>query len=131
MKRPLWVDRRAIVLLHAESLAEHGGLPGLKDEGALESALARPQHVYTYQRSADIAELAAAYGFGMVRNHPFNDGNKRAGFLSIGLFLGLNGYALIAEPRDAVNVFFALAAGKLSEKKLAEWVRNRMVRRQS
>lgn len=102
MKRPAWLDQRALVLLHAESLAEHGGLWGVRDEAALESALARPRNVYAYERSSDLARLAAAYGFGIVRGHPFSDGNKRAGFLAIGLFLELNGFELEVEEVDAV-----------------------------
>jgi death-on-curing protein len=121
------LDQRALVLLHAESLAEHGGLWGLRDEAALQSALARPRNVYAYERSADVARLAAAYGFGIVRGYPFSDGNKRAGFLSIGLFLELNGFDL--EVEDAVRTIMALAAGNVSEKVLAEWIRARIKRR--
>ena len=127
MKKPVWLDQRALVLLHAESLAEHGGLWGLRDEAALQSALARPRNVYAYERSADVARLAAAYGFGIVRGYPFSDGNKRAGFLSIGLFLELNGFDL--EVEDAVRTIMALAAGNVSEKVLAEWIRARIKRR--
>jgi death-on-curing protein len=121
------LDQRALVLLHAESLAEHGGLWGLRDEAALQSALARPRNVYAYERSADVARLAAAYGFGIVRGYPFSDGNKRAGFLSIGLFLELNGFDL--EVEDAVRTIMALAAGNVSQKVLAEWIRARIKRR--
>ena len=127
MREPHWVDSRALILLHAESLAEHGGLSGLRDEAALESALARPRNRYSYGRP-DLARLAAAYGFGLVRNHPFHDGNKRVGFLAGGLFLALNGYRLEADPVDAVKTVMALAAGKLSESKLVDWIRSRMVR---
>jgi death-on-curing protein len=91
VKAPRWIDRRALILLQAESLAQHGGLPGFRDENALDAALARPQHVQAYEPQVDLARLAAAYGYGIVRDHPFNDGNKRAGFLAIGLFLALNG----------------------------------------
>jgi death-on-curing protein len=117
------------MLLHAESLAEHGGLWGLRDEAALESALARPRNVYAYERGSDVARLAAAYGFGLVRSHPFNDGNKRAGFLAIGLFLELNGFELETEEVSAVKTMLDLAAGNLSEKGLAEWIRARITRR--
>ncbi len=127
MKKPVWLDQRALVLLHAESLAEHGGLWGLRDEAALQSALARPRNVHAYERGADVARLAAAYGFGIVRGHPFSDGNKRAGFLAIGLFLELNGFDL--EVEDAVRTILELAAGDLSEKALAEWIRARIKRR--
>lgn len=129
MKRPAWLDQRALVLLHAESLAEHGGLWGVRDEAALESALARPRNVYAYERSSDLARLAAAYGFGIVRGHPFSDGNKRAGFLAIGLFLELNGFELEVEEVDAVKTIMELAAGNLSENALTVWIRARIKRR--
>jgi death on curing protein len=115
------------VLLHAESLAEHGGLWGVRDEAALESALARPKNVHAYERGADVARLAAAYGFGLVRDHPFSDGNKRAGFLAIGLFLELNRFDL--EVDEAVTTVLELAKGNLSEDALAEWIRARITRR--
>jgi death on curing protein len=129
VKKPRWLNQRALVLLHAESLAEHGGLWGLRDEAALQSALARPRNVHAYEPAADSARLAAAYGFGIVRGHPFSDGNKRAGFLGIGLFLELNGFELAVEEADAVKTILDLAAGKLSEKGLTEWIRARMKRR--
>lgn len=119
------MDQRALMLLHAESLAEHGGLWGLRDEAALESAMARPRNVYAYEHTADVARLAAAYGFGLIRGHPFNDGNKRAGFLAIGLFLELNGFELHVEEANAVKTILDVAAGNLSEKALAEWIRAR------
>ena len=127
MKEPRWISRRALILLHAESLAEHGGLPGLRDEAALEAALARAHHVYSYEPKPDLARLAGAYGFGIVRGHPFNDG-KRAGLLAIGLFLRLNGYDLPVEDVEAVETITALAAGSLTETKLMEWIRRRMTK---
>jgi len=129
VRKPVWLDQRALVLLHAESLAEHGGLWGIRDEAALESALARPRNVYAYERGTDLARLAAAYGFGLIRGHPFNDGNKRAGFLAIGLFLALNGFELDVEEVNAVTTMLDLAAGNLTEKSLAEWIGARMTRR--
>jgi death on curing protein len=129
VKKPIWLDQRALVLLHAESLAEHGGLWGVRDLGALESALARPRNVHAYERSSDVARLAAAYGFGVVRGHPFNDGNKRAGFLALGLFLELNGFELEVDEVNAVKTMMDLAGGELGEKALAEWIRARMKRR--
>jgi death-on-curing protein len=129
VKRPRWIVLRALQLLHAETLAEHGGVTGLRDEAALDAALARPQHTKTHDPKADVARLAAAYGFGLVRDHPFNDGNKRAGFLAIGLFLGLNGYDLVADPVDAVQTVLALAAGELTEEDLTRWIRQHMVRK--
>jgi death on curing protein len=129
VRKPRWLDQRALVLLHAEGLAEHGGLWGLRDEAALEAALARPRNVDAYQRSADVARLAAAYGFRLIRGHPFSDGNKRAGFLAIGLFLKLNGFELHVEEANAVKTIMDVAAGNLSEKALAEWIRSRTKRR--
>ena len=126
MKSPKWVDGLALVLLHGESLAEHGGLPGLRDRGALEASLARPRHLHSYEPESDLARLAAAYGFGIVRNHPFNDGNKRAGFLALGLFLECNGHQLTADPTEAIAVILRLAEGKLTESELAGWIRQNM-----
>jgi death-on-curing protein len=128
VKQPHWINRRALILLHAESLAEHGGLPGLRDEAGLEAALARPQHVYSYESKAHLARLAGAYGFGIVRGHPFNDGNKRAGLLAIGLFLRLNGYDLAVEDVEAVETITTLAAGGLPETELVDWIRRRMTK---
>lgn len=118
---PRWIGKRALLLLHAESLAEFGGLPGLRDEGLLESALARPQNAFAYSVGT-IPELAAAYAFGIARNHPFVDGNKRAAFLALGLFLALNGRQLTANQADALKTMLALAAGELSEPELAIWI---------
>lgn len=123
-----WIDRGALVLLHGESLAEHGGSAGLRDEGLLDSALTRPRNLLAYG-TPDFADLAAAYGTGIVRNHPFVDGNKRAGFLAVGLFLALNGYRLEASQADATLTVLALAAGELDEPAFAEWVRTHARRR--
>ena len=117
-----FISRRALELLHDESLAEHGGRPGLRDEGLLESALARPLQLMTYGEP-DLAALAAAYGFGLVRNHAFVDGNKRAAFLATGLFLALNGERLVTTQADATLTMLALAAGDLTEDAFADWLR--------
>lgn len=117
-----FLSRRALELLHDESLGEHGGLPGLRDEGLLESALARPHQLLAYGEP-DVAALAAANGFGLIRNHPFADGNKRAAFLATGLFLGLNGQRLVTTQADATLTMLALAAGELSEDEFAQWLR--------
>ena len=117
-----WISKPALLLLHAESLAEHGGSPGLRDEGLLDSALARPQNLLAYGEP-DAAALAAAYGSGVARNHPFIDGNKRAALLSIGLFLHLNGWRLTASQADTTRTMLALAAGDLPEDTLADWLR--------
>jgi death-on-curing protein len=123
VKPPKWIDRRALILLHGETLAEHGGLPGSREPGGLDASLARPQRLLAYEPASDMARLAAAYGFGLVRNHPFNDGNKRAGFLAIGLLLELNGKELTADPVEAIAVITRLAEGKLAELELAAWIR--------
>ncbi|MDJ0692524.1 MAG: type II toxin-antitoxin system death-on-curing family toxin [Xenococcaceae cyanobacterium MO_188.B32] len=118
----VWIEPVALKLLHGESLAEHGGLAGIRDEGLLMSALARPQNLFAYENVTDISRLAAAYAYGITKNHPFVDGNKRAAFLSIGLFLALNGFILEVEPSVAVNTMLALAAGNLNEVELTKWI---------
>ena len=124
-----WIDRRAIELLHDESLAEHGGASGLRDEGLLESALARPLNLAVYGQ-ADVADLAAAYGVGLAKNHPFVDGNKRVAFLAVGLFLALNGWRLVANPADATLTMLAVAAGEIDEATFARWLRDHSGARQ-
>jgi death-on-curing protein len=128
-REPHWIDKEALLLLHAESLAEHGGLEGLRDEGLLDSALARPMNLFAYHENVELSDLAAAYAFGIARNHPFVDGNKRAAFLSIGLFLSLNGKQLVADQVDAIQTMIAVAAGEYSENELAKWLKQRMKRR--
>lgn len=123
MKKWRWVDKRLLLILHDESLATHGGASGLRDEGLLDSALARPLNLAGHGRP-DIADLAAAYAGGISRNHPFVDGNKRTAFLSVGLFLALNGRRLTASPPDATLMMFALAAGEIDEEDLARWLRS-------
>ena len=123
-----WVDKAALQLLHAESVAEHGGPQGVRDEGLLDSALARPSNLAAYA-TPDFAELAAAYGFGLIRNHAFVDGNKRAAFLATGLFLALNGYRLTATQADATLTVVALAASEIDEAAYAVWIRANSVRR--
>jgi death on curing protein len=117
-----WIDKRALLLLHADSLAEHGGASGLRDEGLLDSALARPLNLAAYGEP-DVAALAASYGLGLAKNHAFVDGNKRAAFLSVGLFLALNGYRLRADQADAVLNMLAVASGDLDEAAFAAWIR--------
>jgi len=128
-RRPRWISKKVLLLLHEESLAEFGGARGLRDEGLLDSALARPQNAWAYERSTTIPDLAATYAFGIARNHPFLDGNKRAAFLSIGLFLATNGYRLEADQVDAIQTMLALAEGKLTQRDLARWIAANAVRR--
>ena len=118
-----WISKTAIVLLHAESLAEHGGREGVRDGGLLESALSRARNLHAYDGVDDIARLAAAYGFGVARNRPFNDGNKRAAFLAIGVFLARNGHGFYAGKVDSIVKILGLAAGELGEDELAAWIR--------
>jgi death-on-curing protein len=117
-----WIDRRAMLLLHDESIAEHGGAPGIRDEGLLDSALARPHNLVACGEP-DWADLAASYGIGLAKNHPFVDGNKRAAFLAVGLFLAMNGRRLDATQAEATLTMLAVAAGTLDEAAFAEWLR--------
>lgn len=120
-----WVDREVLLILHDESLAEHGGGVGIRDEGLLDSALVRPLDTVAYG-APDAADLAASYGFGLAKNHLFVDGNKRAAFLAVGLFLYLNGHRLTASQADATRAVLALAAGEISEAQFAQWIRDNM-----
>ena len=122
MKEPRWVLRETVLALHEQLLAEFGGLHGIRDEGLFDSALVRPRQQFAYDKR-DLAALAAAYAFGLVRNHPFIDGNKRIGFSVAVLFLELNGLEFTATEVDAVLQTLALAAGALDEKGYAAWLR--------
>jgi len=113
--------------VHADTLRSHGGLAGLRDENALESALARPRQRWAYDREVDLARLAAAYGFGLARSHPYRDGNKRTAFLAMVIFLGLNGSELEVPEAEVVTTMLDLAAGRLSEYTLAQWIRTHLV----
>ncbi len=124
---PRWVDRLVVEAVHFDLVREHGGMPGLRDEHGLESALARPRQRHAYEPEADLAELAAAYGFALAANHPFNDGNKRIAFVIMAVFLGLNGHEIRAPEAEVVSAMLALAAGELEEEGLASWLRSRMV----
>ena len=119
-----WLVKGVVLAIHDALLIEHGGAPGIRDEGLLESALARPQHLFHYERSSSIPQLAAAYGFGLSSNHPFADGNKRIAFSAMALFLELNGWRLEAEEPETVVMFTELAAGIRDETELADWLRN-------
>lgn len=113
--------------VHVDLLRTHGGMAGLRDESALESAMARPRHKWNYGRSADLATLAAAYGYGLARNHPYRDGNKRIAFMAMAIFLGLNGRDIVAPEEDVVRVMVTLAAGQMTEVALAKWIRAHLV----
>lgn len=120
-----WISREALLLLHDESLAEHGGAAGLRDAGLLDSALARPLNLVAYGKP-DLAELAASYAVGLAKNHAFVDGNKRAAFLAIGVFVALNGQRLVASQIDATQAMLAVSAGELDEAAFAAWLRDRL-----
>lgn len=128
-REPRWVSRIVVEAVHVDQIREHGGLLGLRDDNALESALARPRQKWHYDPEADLPDLAAAYAFGICTNHPFRDGNKRVAFLTAVVFLGLNGLAFAANDSDVVDTIVALAAGDLEEASLAEWLRDRTSRR--
>lgn len=124
-----WISKQALLLLHDESLAEHGGGSGLRDEGLLDSALARPVNLAAYGEP-DVAALAASYGVGVAKNHPFVDGNKRAALLAAGLFLYLNGWRLQATQADTTLTMLGVAAGEVSEDAFAAWLRSHIVLRE-
>jgi death on curing protein len=128
MKEPRWLDSRVLVLLHSESLAEHGGSSGMRDQGLFESALARPRHLFAYEPYSDTARLAAAYGFGLARNHAFVDGNKRIAFIAMTLFLQLNGFRLVSEHVDKIRTMIAVASGEMPEDEFADWIRTHTIR---
>lgn len=117
-----WISRQALLLLHGESLAEHGGGAGLRDEGLLDSALARPLNLTAYGEP-DHADLAASYVVGIAKNHAFIDGNKHAAFLAVGLFLHLNGWRLVTSQADATITMLSVAAGEITEAQFAGWLR--------
>lgn len=122
MKTPLWVLRETVLTLHEQSLAEFGGAGGIRDEGLLDSALGKPENLFAYGKPT-IFDLAASYGFGLVKNHPFIDGNKRAGLITAITFLELNGYCFQATEAEAAVQTLALAAGEMSEKEFAAWLK--------
>ncbi len=124
-----WISKQALLLLHDESLAEHGGGNGLRDEGLLDSALARPVNLAAYAEP-DAAALAASYGVGVAKNHPFVDGNKRGALLAAGLFLYLNGFRLQATQADTTLTMLGVAAGEVSEEAFAAWLRSHIVARE-
>jgi death-on-curing protein len=122
MREPIWLTREEVLAFHEEQLREHGGLAGVRAENALDGALGRPPNLFHYEK-ADLPALAAAYAHGIAKSHPFNDGNKRAAFISAYVFLGLNGVELtLTEPR-AIEVMLALAAGNLDQRAFADLLR--------
>ena len=130
MKEPVWVEKSVIMAVHHLLLAEHGGSPGIRDEGLLESALARPRQLYSYG-SADLLALAAGYASGMAQNHPFVDGNKRSSFMAMYIFLERNGLRLTASEADMAQAMLDLASGKMKEDALADWLRKNTRRKKA
>ena len=124
---PRWPTKQGLIVLHDRSIALHGGAAGLRDEGLLESALARPANLFHYEGVEDICVLAATYLVAVASNHPFADGNKRAAFLAATLFLRLNGRRLVAEQADAAKAVLAIAAGHRDIEEIADWIRLRSI----
>lgn len=125
-EEPAWLSRILVRAIHADQVREHGGIPGLRDEGLLESALERARNRWAYDASADLADLAAAYGHGLAGNHPFMDGNKRVAFQAMYVFAGLNGRRLQASEPEVVELMTAAAAGSVGLEELASWVREHL-----
>jgi death-on-curing protein len=124
----VWLERDVIIAIHEMQLAEHGGLTGIRDMGLMDSALSRAPNLAGCGQP-DVADLAAAYGWGLSRNHPFNDGNKRTGFVAAELFLRLNGYTLLADDANCVVTMLGVAAGDITEEAFAAWLRTHTVAR--
>ena len=127
MKEPEWLTKDLMLAIHDEQLAEHGGGVGVRDAGLLDSALARPQNRFGYDPSVDLPTLAAAYAFGLARNHPFVDGNKRTAFVAAEVFLDLNGMTVTASDEQCVLTMVRLAAGEMEEADYAAWLRENSV----
>jgi death-on-curing protein len=127
LTEPTWLPRVVIDAIHTDQIREHGGLLGLRDENGLESALARPQHKWLYEPAVDLAALGAAYAFGLSRNHPYNDGNKRVALVAMLTFLAVNGQDTDTSEDALLTTMLDLAAGRLTEPELAAWLRPRMV----
>ena len=124
MTEPRWLLKEAVIAVHKMLVAEHGGDSHLRDAGLLESALARPANRYAYDSEATVFGLAAAYAFGLARNHPFVDGNKRIAITAVAMFLTDNGYQFVPDHEEALHTFLALAAGDVEEDALARWIAN-------
>ena len=127
MNEPVWLTTELVIAFHAEQLKLFGGPEGIRDKTMLESALGRPRNKFSYEET-DLADLAAAYAFGVAKNHPFVDGNKRAALLAAIVFLGLNGVDLVADNAEAVVIIRGLAAGEVAEEGFARWIRDTVAR---
>jgi death on curing protein len=127
VEEPLWLSRPTVEALHAAQIREHGGQPGIRDQGLLESALARPVNVWGYDAGVDLASLAAEYGYGLAKNHAFLDGNKRIAFVAANVFLLLNGFEIDAEEPETVHIMLGVADGSLARDEFAVWILSRLV----
>jgi death-on-curing protein len=128
MKEPIWLERGALDAIHADLIREHGGPLGIRDSGMIGSALARPRQKWSYEPESDLAALAAAYGYGLARNHGFVDGNKRVALMAIYVFLLINKLELDADEPQAVDVLVGVADGSIAEDQLAGWIREHLAR---
>jgi death on curing protein len=124
MEEPLWISKKTVFAIHNEQLAEHGGSTGVREEGLLDSALGKPHNVFADMEDVDIFRLAASYAYGVARNHPFVDGNKRTALVIAIAFLDYNGWDVVAAREDEYITFLKLAEGTLSEEELAQWFRS-------
>ena len=120
---PFWVSEQDALTIHVMQIARHGGLDGIRDKGLLQSALARPKHVFFYTPNVNLTDLAAAYGYGIAKNHPFLDGNKRTAYVVTRLFLKLNGFDMTASADDKYLAMIALAEGQWGEEEFARWLK--------
>lgn len=125
---PVWLRKELVLVVHRRQVLQHGGAPGIRNEGLLESAMARPRQIFAYEPEADIARLAAAYAWSIAQNHPFVDGNKRTALVACRVFLRLNGYDLLASADEKYEVFMGIGSGAVSEGELVQWLRKRIVR---
>ena len=126
MREPVWIREDVVLAVHSRQLAEHGGIPGLRDASLLDSALNAPKQFFHYEQ-ADIVNLAAAYAFSLSSNHPFADGNKRTAYVCMLLFLKLNGLDIDAEKSEKAEIMLKLAAGEINREQLALWIKNHLV----
>ena len=121
MEEPVWMDKPEVLVVHSRQLAEHGGSDGIRDEGLLEPALGKPRNAFAYEANCDLFRLAASYAFGIARNHPFIDGNKRTALVVSLSFLLLNGFRIVSSPEEKYFIYIHLAEGALTEEELAQW----------
>jgi death-on-curing protein len=127
VKEPRWLSRSVVGIIHTNQIREHGGGFGVRDEGLIESALDRPRNKWTYEKDADLADLAAAYGYSLITNHGFVDGNKRVAFMAVYTFLGINDHDLDVSEPEVVRVMLDLATSNFTEARFAAWIREHWI----